>query len=217
MGTDSFTYMANDGSLNSNIATVTLTVNPVNEAPSFTAGPNQTIVEGAGAQTISGWASAISAGPPNEVNQVLTFLVSTNNNALFAVPPAVDPATGTLTYTPAANVLGSATVTVFLHDNGGASNGGSDTSAPQTFTITVNDATPTLSIAGAATGNEGTSYTLSLSSSDPDPITSWTISWGDGATQVVSGNPSTVTHTYAEGSFTISAAATDEDGPVQRR
>jgi|GEM_PF-4468922 len=32
-GTDSFTYVANDGTNNSNIATVTITVNPVNDAP----------------------------------------------------------------------------------------------------------------------------------------------------------------------------------------
>src|SRR4029079_7808060 len=62
---------------------------------------------------------------------------------------------------------------------------------------------------------EGATYTLNLSSSDPgaDTITSWTINWGDGS-QVVSGNPSSVTHMFADGpnSYTISATATDEDG-----
>src|SRR5204862_128465 len=32
-GTDTFTYRASDGSLQSNAATVTITVNPVNDAP----------------------------------------------------------------------------------------------------------------------------------------------------------------------------------------
>ena len=32
-GTDSFTYAANDGEASSNAATVTITVNPVNDAP----------------------------------------------------------------------------------------------------------------------------------------------------------------------------------------
>ena len=50
--------------------------------------------------------------------------------------PAI-AATGTLTYTPAANANGTATVTVRLQDNGGTANGGQDTSAAQTFTITV--------------------------------------------------------------------------------
>jgi len=38
-GTDQFTYIANDGEFNSNVATVTVTVNPVNDAPEFTSSP----------------------------------------------------------------------------------------------------------------------------------------------------------------------------------
>ena len=85
---------------------------------------------------MTGWATGISAGPANESSQPLNFIVTNNNNALFSAQPAV-AATGTLTYTPAANANGSATVTVKIHDNGGIANGGVDTSAPQTFTITV--------------------------------------------------------------------------------
>ena len=56
-----------------------------------------------------------------------------------------------------------------------------------------------------------------LGASDPDSnenITSWTINWGDGSVQSVSGNPSSVTHTYAMGPAqeTISATATDQVG-----
>src|SRR5258705_11340757 len=79
----------------------------------------------------------------------LNFIVSNDNNALFSVQPSV-AANGTLTYTPAANANGSATVTVQIHDNGGVANSGVDTSASQTFTITVtavNDA-PSVSKAG---------------------------------------------------------------------
>ena len=32
-GTDTFTYVANDGTYDSNVATVTITVHPVNDAP----------------------------------------------------------------------------------------------------------------------------------------------------------------------------------------
>src|SRR2546428_82336 len=66
----------------------------------------------------------------------MSFLTNNNNNGLFSVQPTIS-ATGTLTYTPAANANGSATVAVSLKDNGGVANGGSDTSAAQTFTITV--------------------------------------------------------------------------------
>jgi uncharacterized delta-60 repeat protein len=214
VGADSFTYQASDGTLNSNTATVNITVNPVNEAPSFVAGANQTLVEGAGAQTVPGWATASSAGPPNEASQALNFLVSTNNNSLFAVAPTIDPATGTLTYTPAPGALGSATVTVQLHDNGGTANGGVDTSAPQTFVVTVNDATPTFTLGGPASVDEGSAYTLSLAAVDPDTVTDWTITWGDGIVQTVTGNPSSVAHLFPYGanSYTISATADDEDG-----
>ena len=95
------------------------------------------MLENAGAQTVSPWATAISPGPPDESAQTLTFLITGNTNAaLFSAPPAVSP-TGALTYTPAANAIGTATITVTLKDNGGTANGGVDTSAAQTFTITV--------------------------------------------------------------------------------
>ncbi|MEJ5223874.1 MAG: PKD domain-containing protein [Anaerolineales bacterium] len=85
-----------------------------------------------------------------------------------------------------------------------------------TVTITVNNVAPTLTISGADTVNEGGVYTLNLSASDPgaDTISGWTINWGHGAPQNVTGNPSSVTHTYPDGpaSYTITATATDEDG-----
>jgi len=114
-----------------------VTVTAVNDAPSFTKGADQTVIEDAGAQTVAGWATAISAGPADESAQTLNFIVTNGNNALFSAQPAVSAA-GTLTYTSAAGATGSATVTVQLHDNGGTANGGVDTSAAQTFTITVN-------------------------------------------------------------------------------
>ena len=135
-GTDSFTYTITDG-LAIGSATVSITITPVNDAPSFVTGPNQTVNEDAGLQTVAGWATQISAGPANEGGQTITFLVTNDNNALFSGQPIVSP-TGTLTYTPAANAHGVATVTVRIQDDGGTANGGVDGSAPQTFTITVN-------------------------------------------------------------------------------
>ncbi|HND54583.1 MAG TPA: Ig-like domain-containing protein, partial [Pirellulaceae bacterium] len=132
-GPDSFTYRVSDGTLLSGVATVSLTVTPVNDPPSFTPGGNSATVEDAGPQTVTGWATNISPGPANESSQTLTFNVTNNNSSLFAVPPAVDATTGNLTYTPAANANGTAVVVVTLQDNGG----GNDTSAPATLTITV--------------------------------------------------------------------------------
>lgn len=89
-------------------------------------------------------------------------------------------------------------------------------SVSTTFTFVVGNVAPTLVIFGNASVDEGSPYTLNLSSSDPgtDTIDHWTITWGDGDVEAVAGNPSSVTHTYADGdnSYTISATATDEDG-----
>lgn len=114
----------------------TIAVSGINEVPSFTKGIDPAVLEDAGPQTLAGWAAAVSAGPSNEAGQALDFLVVTDNTALFSALPAVAP-NGTLTFTTAPNANGSATVTVRLHDGGGTANGGVDTSAPQTFTITV--------------------------------------------------------------------------------
>ncbi len=128
---------ANGGIDTSAAATVSVTVTCVNDAPSFTKGANQTVLEDAGAQTVNPWATAISPGPANESGQTVSFVITANTNtALFAAGPAVC-STGVLTYTPATNAYGSATITLKITDDGGTANGGVDESATQTFTITV--------------------------------------------------------------------------------
>ena len=117
--------------------TFTITITPVNDVPSFTKGAGQTVLEDCGAQTVSGWATSISAGPADESGQALNFIVTNDNTTLFSTQPAV-AANGTLTYTLALNRNGSATVTICIHDDGGTANASVDTSTPQTFTITVN-------------------------------------------------------------------------------
>ncbi|TAF59117.1 MAG: sodium:calcium exchanger, partial [Oscillatoriales cyanobacterium] len=49
-----------------NAITSTITVNPVNDAPSFVKGFDRTVNRNAGPQTVTGWATAISPGPANE-------------------------------------------------------------------------------------------------------------------------------------------------------
>lgn len=136
-GDDTFTYRVVDESgAPSNPATVTITVQPVNDPPQFAKGADQTVpATSVGVpQVVSGWATNINAGAANESGQTLNFVVTSDNPGVFSDGPAIS-ADGTLTYTPAGT--GSATVTVQLHDDGGVANGGSDTSTPQTFSITV--------------------------------------------------------------------------------
>src|SRR5206468_795317 len=102
------------------------------------------------------------------------------------------------------------TITATATDEDGTFNAGNS--------VAVHDknVAPTLTLSGAGTVAEGSIYTLNLASTDPgqDTIADWTITWGDGAVQTVNGNPSSVTHTYADGpnDYTITATASDEDG-----
>jgi YVTN family beta-propeller protein/VCBS repeat-containing protein len=194
-GVVTFTYKANDGAADSNTVTVTITVTGVNDVPSFTKGANQAVAEDAVAQSVATWATALSKGPADESGQVVDFIVSNDNNALFSAQPAVS-AIGTLTYTPAANASGVATVSVRIHDNGGVVNGGVDTSAIQTFTITiaaVNDA-PVNSVAGAQTMLVNGRLTLSAASGNR-------ISLSDDA----GANPVQVQLTVTNGTLTLAS------------
>src|SRR5439155_696667 len=118
---------ANGGSDTSAAQPFLIVILAVNDAPSFVAGPDQTVLEDAGLQTVTGWATGISAGPADEAGQHLNFLVSNDHPELFASQPSV-AANGTLSYAPVSNANGAATVTVALHDDGGTANSGSDTS-----------------------------------------------------------------------------------------
>ncbi|HEY9908539.1 MAG TPA: FG-GAP-like repeat-containing protein, partial [Thermosynechococcaceae cyanobacterium] len=139
---DTLTLTVNDGSGAANASaskTVAITIAPVNDAPSFTPGANQTVNAGAGAQTIANFAS-FNPGAANEAEQTATYtIVSNSNPSLFSGQPTINP-DGTLTYTPVASLSSSqsATITVQVQDNGGTLNGGIDTSTIQEFTITVN-------------------------------------------------------------------------------
>lgn len=126
----------NGGDDSSAPVSFSITVAPVNDAPRFSAGGDQTAVSLLGAQSVSGWAGGISPGPANEGSQSVSFVVTTNRPELFAVQPAVSP-DGTLTYKPKLLAVGVATVTVRAVDNGGSANGGVDTSAQQSCTITI--------------------------------------------------------------------------------
>ena len=142
-GTSTFDVMVQDngGTANGGIDTsapqsFTITVNAVNDKPSFTAS-NQTVNEDAGAQSIASWA-LFNPGAANESGQTATYTVSgVSNPGLFLATPAV-ATDGTLTFTTASNATGSSTFNVSVQDSGGTANGGDDTSATQTFTITVN-------------------------------------------------------------------------------
>src|SRR5207249_8766500 len=79
-GTTTITITAADTDGQTASSSFLLTVNAVNDAPSFTKGVDQTVKEDSGPQTVAGWATAISAGPANEAVQALGFQVINDNN-----------------------------------------------------------------------------------------------------------------------------------------
>jgi hypothetical protein len=170
---------ANGGSDTSAAQTFTIGVTAVNDAPSFTKGADQIKTGNVGAQTVTNWATNISAGPADEAGQALNFIVSNTNASMFATQPAV-ASNGTLTYT-AANTVGSAIVTVSLHDNGGTLAGGADTSAPQTFTISISKAATTTTVSSSL--GQKLKFTAIVAAVAPGMGTpSGTVTFMDGAT-----------------------------------
>jgi hypothetical protein len=177
--------------------TFTITIQSVNDPPSFTAGADQTVAEDSGAQTVAAWATGISPGPADESAQTVSFVVTNDNASLFGTQPAV-ASDGTLTFAPAPGASGSAVVTVRARDNGG----GNDTSPPQTFTITVtgvND-TPVASPDNVTVAEDdpvGVTFDVLANDTDGDPGDTLSLSSYDGSS-IASG---TLTHNGA-GSFT---------------
>jgi len=108
----------------------------INHAPTFSVTTTEkTVTEDSGEDVIAGWATDIYDG--DDDTQSLKFWVTGNTDPdLFAAGPSVS-VDGTLSFTPADDAFGEATITVELRDDGGTDYGGSDTSTPLTFVITV--------------------------------------------------------------------------------
>jgi hypothetical protein len=117
--------------------TIPVTIRAVNDPPTFVRAADPTAPDENGAQDLPNFASAISVGPPDEVaaGQTYAFVLQSDRPDLFSVPPAIDN-NGRLTFTPAPNVEGVATVNLTIGDTGGRSNGGDDDSV-QVFQINV--------------------------------------------------------------------------------
>ncbi|MBM4049325.1 MAG: hypothetical protein FJ279_29875, partial [Planctomycetes bacterium] len=123
----------------------TVTVNPVNDAPTLDALSNVTIAAGSGTQTKA--LTGISAGP-NET-QPITITAVSNSPGLIPNPTVTytsPEAAGSLSYAPMAGQSGDALITVTARDAGldGVPGTADDGTVQQTFTVTVLDTlTPT--------------------------------------------------------------------------
>ena len=118
---DTFTYNACDATSCSAPATMKIWLAPVNDPPTFTAGPTSSLHHDSGAYS-GAWATNISPGPANESDETVAFRV-TNERERRAEPvrrrSCRSSSDGTLTFTPGAGKVGLAHVTVKAMDDGG--------------------------------------------------------------------------------------------------
>ena len=159
-GNDSFTYIVNDGELDSSIATVTITVTPVNDAPIAV---DQVVT------TNEDVAVSVVLEGSDPDGDTISYIVESQpaNGILSGDAP-------NLTYTPNPGFNGSDSFTYIVND------GELDSSiATVTITVTpINDAP--VAIDQAVTTNEDVAVSIVLEGSDPD---------GDSISYVVESQP----------------------------
>lgn len=180
-GTATLTFRATDsGGASGPDFTITVVLSAVNEAPTFTAGPNITVNEDTAGQT-NAWATAILMGPAGATDenaaaaaggQTGTFVVSTvSGGDIFDVIPFVD-STGRLGFKPKANKSGVGTFKVKLVDNGSGTAPNVNTSTEVTFTVTVtglDDAATLTGLNATYSTSKGTpSSVITFTVNDPD-------------------------------------------------
>jgi uncharacterized protein (TIGR03437 family) len=201
-GPDSFIYTVSDGSLTSSPATVTLTINPVNDLP-VAGNQNLAISEDTPANI------ALAATDVDGDALIYTITRQPTNGSLAGTPPNV-------TYTPNLNYFGTDEFRFRANDGKGNSN-----EAIISITITsVNDA-PAITVPGPQNFNAGQTITFAVTGADVDAGQTLTFS----ATPLPTGasltqsNPTAAqfawTPTEAQaGTYTINFTVTDNGLPA---
>ena len=156
-GSDSFTFKVSDGMLESNVATVSITVNPVNDAPTISHIADTAIDEDTNTDAIGLTVGDVETAPGS-----LTVSGTSSNTTLVPNGNIVFGGSGanrTVTITPAANANGTTTITVSVHD-------GTDTTS-DTFELTVNPVNDAPTVDGQSVATtQNTSLPITLTGSD---------------------------------------------------
>jgi subtilisin-like proprotein convertase family protein len=212
---------ANGGADASSALSFTVSVNAVNDAPTFVVGPTQNAMGDGGPQTIANFVTAISVGPADESAQSIAFGIIVDNPSLFAVLPTID-ASGQLTYTPAPLTNGVAVIDVVGTDDGGTANGGENQSVPRTFQIAITSFLDPVASAAATIEDTITPAPITLDSGlVGSPVTHFRITdiangllyRSDGQTFVTNGDFLTVAEATAGLKFLPLANANDATNP----
>jgi VCBS repeat-containing protein len=189
-GTDSFTILISDGEGGTTEQVVSVTVTPVNDAPTAAAANSVTTAEDSAS-------AAVSIGASDVDGDSLSYAVKAGAGAAHGTV-AFDQANGTFTYTPDANYNGADSFTIVIDDGQGGT-------AEQVVSVTVtpvNDA-PTAPATGSVTTGEDTpSAPTSVGASDIDGDTlSYSVKPGAGAAN------GTVSFSQANGTYTYTPNA----------
>ena len=163
-GTDDTTVNGGTTAYSSSTATASITVKAVNDAPLIDIGSDQTTTADTTKQTVTGFATGFDPGG-DESQSISDFTVTNDANTLFDIQPDISDG-GSLTYTPADGVQGTATVSVQVVDNGGTANGGTDTSSTKKFDISVDTAAPSFSSVSNPLMDENTVNALNVNADD---------------------------------------------------
>jgi hypothetical protein len=186
-GNDSFTYKANNGTLDSNIAMVTLTVTAVDDAPVAAAGPDQTVSTGA-TVTLDGSGSHDVEGATLTYAWTLLSRPSGSTAALLNAT-SVHP-----TFVP--DLLGAYTAQLIVND-------GTLNSAPDTVVITAQAPSISLALLNTTVVGVGRPATLRATLSAPAPT--------GGVTVTVSSDQPTILTVTAPGTVVIPQGSTTGD------
>ncbi|MEN8258461.1 MAG: Ig-like domain-containing protein, partial [Thermodesulfobacteriota bacterium] len=178
-GTDSFTYKANDGTADSNVSTITITITPLNDQP---LAANDTV------STIENNAVIISvlANDRDIDADKLTI-----NATTMGANGSVTNNTISLTYTPNANWYGTDTFSYTISDG----NGGMDTATVTVNVSPVNDPPVAQDSSLTTTENTPTSAALMAADIEGDPLTYAIVANGTLGTAVIS-DPASGAFTY---------------------
>src|SRR5204863_195020 len=191
-GSDSFVYQVNDGTADSNLATVSLTITAVNDAPLATAESYTTAEDTA--LTVNAAAGLLTHATDIDGDPLTAVLVSGPSHGTLSLS-----SDGSFSYTPSANYNGSDSFVYQVNDGTADSN-----LATVSLTITaVNDAP--LATAESYTTAEDTALTVNAASG---LLAHATDIDGDSLTAVLVSGPSHGTLSLSsDGSFSYTPAA----------
>jgi VCBS repeat-containing protein len=209
-GSDSFTYRASDGLAFSGVATVNITIRPVNDVPAYTAVSATPTINENGVVILTG-----SFRDP-DLSDTHTLTVNWGEGSPVNVALGVGVSTFSVTHqyvddNPTGTVSDVYSIGLFLSDSAG-------TSASTSTSTTVVNVAPSVNTGTNATIDEGVVFTRTGSFTDPGSMDTWTatVNYGDGSgTQALTLNPDktfSLSHVFGDnGTYSVTVRVQDDD------